>query len=177
MNNKLIDDELLDLVSENDTVIRTELRSVIRAQNLKWIRAVCGFIINSKGQFWIPRRHPSKKLLPLHLDMSVSGHIQAGETYEQAFFRETQEEVNINLSHVKWEWLLRLTPSEHGTFTFLAMYAIYQDTSPDYNKNDFVDAQWIYPEELITMIEQGEKTKHDLPISIKNFLQIYPTKK
>ncbi len=177
MHNQPINDELLDLVSENDVVIRSELRSVIETQHLKWIRAVCAFVINSRGQLWIPRRHPSKRLLPLHLDMSVSGHVQAGETYEQALFRETQEEINLDLTHAQWKLLPRLTPQEHGSFAFLHTYAIYQDESPDYNKHDFIDAQWLYPEELLALIEQGEKAKQDLTVALRNFLKTFPTKK
>lgn len=164
----IINDELLDLVSENDVVIRSELRSVIYTKKLKWIRSVCALIFNSRGQIWIPRRHPNKRLMPLYLDMSVAGHIQAGETYEQAFFRETEEEVSIDLNKVRWEKILQLTPPQHGSFAFSSIYAIYQDEDPDFNKIDFISAQWFYPEELITMIEQGEKTKSDLPIILKN---------
>jgi NADH pyrophosphatase NudC (nudix superfamily) len=167
MNNK-ITDELLDLVSENDTVIRSELRSIIYTQNLKWIRGVNALIINSKGQIWIPRRHPNKKVLPLYLDMSVGGHVQAGESYEQAFARETLEEINLDLNQVRWEKILRLTPPQHGSHAFTYVYAIYLDEAPNFNKDEFIDAQWFYPNELLRIIESGEKAKNDLRVILKN---------
>lgn len=176
MNTNYIDDELLDLVSDDDTVIGTELRSIIYANNLHWMRGVCALIINSKGQIWIPRRHPNKKILPLHLDMSVSGHVGAGETYEQALFRETQEEVRMDLAQTPWEKILYLTPAKHGALAFVSVYAIHSDEEPNYNTDDFVSAEWLSPAALTALIEQGEKTKHTLPLILKNLPKSFSSK-
>src|SRR5689334_7806953 len=91
------DDELLDTVNEHDQVIGQVWRSEYHAQSARYtIRAVNAFVQNDKGQLWIPRRTATKKLLPLALDMSVSGCVSSGEDYEQAFAREAQEEINLD---------------------------------------------------------------------------------
>lgn len=90
-------DEYLDLVDENDIVIGRKKRSEIYAENLSNYRIINAFVINSKGEIWIPRRSSNKKLFPSCLDMSVGGHVESGETYEDALKREAQEELNINV--------------------------------------------------------------------------------
>lgn len=130
-------DEILDVVSDNDEVLYQEKRSVIYAKNLNF-RTINAFLINSQNQLWIPRRHPNKKLFPLHLDCSVSGHVSAGEDYDSAFRRETKEEVNIDIDQVKYKKIAYLTPPENGTSSFMWIYLIYRDIEPDYNRDDFV---------------------------------------
>ncbi len=158
--------ELMDVVTDDDTVIEVLPRYVIYEKKLNF-RAINAFIINTQGQIWIPRRHPTKKLFPLHLDTSVGGHVQAGESYDAAFERETEEEVNINITNMSYKMLTKLTPSQHGTSAFMHVYLIYYNQDPDYNTDDFIEAFWMTPQELLNKIDQGEKVKSDLPKILK----------
>ena len=65
-------EEYLDLVDENDTVIGKKLRSEIYAEGLLNFRVINVFLINSKGQIWIPRRTASKAIFPSALDFSAA---------------------------------------------------------------------------------------------------------
>lgn len=162
-------EEILDLVDRNDQVIAQIERSKAAAARKVNIRAVNAFVVNQQGQLWIPRRTAQKKACPLHLDFSVSGCVSSGESYDQAFERELQEELNLTLAHLSYKKLGALTPHEHGTCVFMHMYQIAYDQAPDYNINDFMEYSWLYPEELLEKITQGEKTKSDLPIVLKHF--------
>jgi len=92
-----MEDELLDLVNEFDQVIGQEYRSNVYKNQLKYTRVVNAFIVNSKGQLWIPRRTAHKELFPSALDVSVGGHVSASENYETAFWREAQEELGLDI--------------------------------------------------------------------------------
>ena len=164
------DSELINIVSEDDKIIGVEKRSIVHEKKLNF-RGVNAFIINAKGELWIPRRHPQKTLFPLHLDASVGGHVLAYESYDEAFARETKEETNIDIDAVPHKTIGRLTPYQHGTFVFMYVYAIYQNEEPIYNKKDFVEAYWLYPTQLLQLIEDGEKAKEDLPIIIRYLQQ------
>lgn len=159
--------EIIDIVSAEDIVIGSRPRAEIYAENLNCFRVINAFIINSDGKLWIPRRQAHKKLFPLHLDVSVGGHVSAGEEYEAAFIRETAEEVNISVLDTHFEVIGRLTPHTHGTSAFMYVYVIQSDTTPNYNTNDFVESFWLYPHELLEQIEAGEKAKGDLPIIVR----------
>lgn len=159
--------EILDLVSEQDEVIGTMPRHEVHAKKLHNFRGVNGFIINAKGQLWIPRRQATKELFPLALDMSIGGHVSSGETYAESFIREAEEEVGITLKLEELVILGRLTPHEHGTSAFMYVYIIECNETPNYNTQDFIESFWLYPDEILTLINNGEKSKGDLPIILR----------
>lgn len=163
---KNYNDELLDIVDCNDQVIGQKYRSEIYSENVSNFRVINALLINSKKHVWIPRRSPHKKLFPLCLDASVGGHVAAGEGYEQAFGRELQEELNLELSHVRHQLFAKLTPHEHGVSAYMHVYLIITDKEPEYNTNDFISAAWYEITQLKSMIQKGEPTKGDLPILI-----------
>ncbi|MFZ5953858.1 MAG: NUDIX hydrolase [Candidatus Dependentiae bacterium] len=154
-------DEILDVVSKEDKVIKKEKRSVIYQQKLHF-RVINAFICNSEKKLWIPRRHPDKKLFPLYLDCSVGGHVMSGEDYETAFIRETQEELNIDITKINFKKVARLTPFTHGTSAFMWVYIIYSNDVPAFNKNDFVEYYWLKPNEVSIRLMNGDKAKSDL---------------
>lgn len=162
-------DEFLDLVDENDNVIGKKKRSEVYEENLSNFRVVNVFIVNSKGEIWIPRRSADKRIFPMCLDMSVGGHVESGESYENALKRETEEELNIDTDKVSVRLLGHLTPQKDGVSAYMKVYEIKMDEVPDYNKSDFVEYFWLTPKALFERIAKGEKTKYDLPKLVKIF--------
>jgi len=162
-------DEYLDIVNEKDEVIGRELRSVVYAAQRSDFRVINAFLRNSEGKLWIPRRAAHKKIFPLSLDMSVGGHVESGETYDETFRREAAEELNIDIDTLPYRFLGHLTPHQDGLAAFMQVYEIQSDESPQYNPDDFIDYFWMTPKEVIERIEAGEKTKGDLPKLIKKF--------
>lgn len=163
-------DELLDLVNDQDEIIGQALKSTIYKKNQTNFRVINGFIVNSHNLVWIPRRSPEKKLFPLCLDTSVGGHVQSGETYDEAFKREVHEELNLNIDEIPCTLIGKLTPQSHYVSAFMHLYLINIEEAPCYNKNDFVSAQWYELPTLLRAINQGERTKGDLPILL-SFIQ------
>lgn len=163
------EDELLDLVDDADNVIGTVLRSETMAKKLSHFRVINAFIINSKGQIWTPRRAATKRIFPLCLDMSVGGHVGAGEPYDLAFERETEEETGIKIADVKWRTLGKLTPPQHGVSAFMTVYEIEAEAVPQYNTSDFTEFFWLTPAELLQKLADGDKGKGDLITLVKHF--------
>ncbi len=162
-------DELLDLVNNNDQVIGTLARSQVYAKGLHNFRAISALIINQQGQLWIPRRTAHKKVSPLHLGFSVGGHVSSGESYDQSFERELQEELNLNLADIRYKKLGLLTPHEHGTATFVTIYLIFTNQVPDYNREDFISYSWLTPRQLMEKVLHGEKVQKDLSQALHYF--------
>lgn len=162
-------DEYLDLVNEHDEVIGRKLRSEIYAEGLSNFRVVNAFLVNSEGRLWLPRRSANKRIFPLCLDMSMGGHVESGETYEQAFERELEEELGIDARKTPWKLLGHLTPQENRVSAFMNVYEIKSDEVPQFNQDDFIEYFWISPVELLERIKKGEKTKEDLPKLVNIF--------
>ena len=164
-----MNDEYLDLVDERDEVIGRKLRSEVYAENLSNFRVVNAFLVNSEGKLWIPRRGPHKRIFPLCLDMGMGGHVESGERYDFAFKRELVEELGINADSTPWKLIGHLAPQDDGVSAFMNVYEIYTDESPKFNTDDFTEFFWLSPDELLAQIEQGAKTKGDLPKLVKKF--------
>lgn len=165
----MYDDEILDVVDENDNVIGQESRFELYRRNSYNFRVVNAFLRNGSGQIWIPRRRPDKVLFPLCLDMSMGGHVRSGESYEEAFKRETSEELNLDIDKVEWSLLGGLTPHDHGVSAFMRVYEIRTNQLPSYNTSDFVESFWLTPKEILDKICHGDRAKGDLPKLVKLF--------
>jgi len=162
-------DELLDMVNDQDEVVGTMPRSQVQASHSSHFRVINAFVRNSKGQLWIPRRGPHKRIFPSCLDMSVGGHVEAGESYDTTFARETKEELNIDVGQVPWRLLGKMTPKQDLVSAFMQVYEISSDDVPNYNKDDFVEYYWFTPEEYFAHLYKGEKVKGDLNQIIRKF--------
>lgn len=164
-----ISDEYLDLVNTNDEIIGKELRSLIYQERLSNFRVVNGFVINSKRQLWIPQRKYDKEIFPGALDFSVGGHVESGESYDDAFRWESKEELKIDTSITNYRLLGKLSPEQDGVASFMQIYEIPMEQIPKYNPDDFVKSYWLYPHQLLTMIQNGKPAKSDLSIVVNRF--------
>lgn len=162
-------DEYLDLVNEKDEVIGRKLRSEVYAEGRSNFRVINAFIVNQKGELWIPRRTGGKRFFPLCLDVSVGGHVESGETYDQALRRETSEEINVDLTKVDYRLLGHLTPQNDHVSANTNVYEITLNEAPEYNKHDFIEDNWFTPNKLLELVAAGERVKSDLPILVKIF--------
>lgn len=169
--------EMLDLVNENDEVVGAMERELIYEKGLVNLRneegisfrVIDGFIKNSEGKLFIPRRHPDKRLFPLRLDVSVGGHVTSGDSYDETFAKEAQEELNIDISHFTYKILGKMSPFTDGVSAFTTVYEIESNETPNYNPEDFIEHLWLTPEELMARIEGGDLGKGNLPKIVRKF--------
>ena len=92
-----------------------------------------------------------------------------GETYEDAFKREMQEELDIDVDKISCLFLGHLTPKKGGVSAYMKVYEVKMDQPPNYNKSDFVEYFWLTSKALFERIASGEKTKGDLPKLVTKF--------
>lgn len=165
-------EEILDIVDDNDNVIEVLTRREVFARDIHNVRTINCFIKNSKGELWIPRRTATKKTSPLALGISCGGFVSSGETYEDGFRREIQEELSIDIDAIPWKEIATLTPKKDGVGTFMKVYEILQDTVPDFNLDDFCEYYWLTPRDVLQEVskdatEANEKIQNDLPKLVK----------
>jgi isopentenyldiphosphate isomerase len=87
-------DELLDIVSPNDTVIGQQLRSVVHKRGLIH-RGVHVFLFTPDGRLLVQKRSQHRDAAPSALDCSVSEHVKSGEDFPLAALRGLEEELGI----------------------------------------------------------------------------------
>ena len=90
-------DEILDIVDKNGKPTRTTaLKSEAHAKGL-YHNTIHLWLYTSKGEILLQQRSHKKVIYPLLWDVSVAGHIDAGETFIEAALRETKEEIGLQL--------------------------------------------------------------------------------
>ena len=162
-------DEILELVDNDDVVVGTITRGAAWRTGAQWVRVVNAFAVNARGELWIPKRSAAKEMFPLCLDMSVGGHVGVGESYEAAFIREAGEELNVNITTLRYRELGYLHPAGHGLSAFMRVYELELNETPHYNETDFVSAEWVRAEVLLERLADGEAAKGDLEKLVQLF--------
>lgn len=154
--------EYLDLVDENDNVIGKEDRNVIYKNNWRNFRVINIMIFTSDNKIVVPKRSANRRLFPNCYDCSVGGHVSSGETYEQAAYRELEEELGI--TGVKLEEIGYFKPSDIDTSAFSKMYKLVYDGILDFDRDGIEDIYYMDKEEVRKLIEENPaQFKGDYP--------------
>lgn len=88
-------DEYLEVVNEKGEIIGKELRSKIHGNPSLIHRVTHVLVFNRRGELLLQKRSGNKDVAPGKWDTSVGGHVNAGETIEEAVLREMEEELGI----------------------------------------------------------------------------------
>ena len=91
----VLDMEMLDIVNENDEIVGQASKQEIYEKLLPH-RIVHVLAFNKKGELALQLQGAKKKFCPLHWVSTAAGHVQAGETVEQAALREFYEETGVH---------------------------------------------------------------------------------
>lgn len=87
--------EIFPVVDENGKVIGSATRGECHSGRMLLHPVVHLHVFNSKGEIYLQRRPDWKDIQPGKWDTAVGGHIDYGETPEEALQREVHEELGI----------------------------------------------------------------------------------
>ena len=137
------------VVDEEDNVIGAErMPEAIRKGMIR--RAARVYVFNESGQLLVQQRS-QKVLKPLLLDQSAAGHVDEGETYEQAAYRELEEELGITNTSLEL-----VVTSFRTTDFFNAIYRVIvpDDIKIQFDSEEIEQVLWYDPDTLTTEMRQ-----------------------
>lgn len=138
-------DELFDVVSSDDKVLRQERRDVVHAEALLH-RAVHVFVLNKRGELFLQKRSRYKDVHPGLWDSSAAGHLDAGEDYAAAAGRELEEE--LGQEPVELSRIARIPPSEATGWEFVELFRSRQSGPVRFPCSEVEAGLWLPPEEI-----------------------------
>ncbi len=117
--------EYFEIVDEKDRVIGKAPRSRCHGDPSLVHRVTHVLVVNSKGEILLQKRSPNKDIQPGKWDTSVGGHLNIGEDYEAAAYREMEEELGIEGVDIQflYGYPLRNTIESENVKTYLCSYA------------------------------------------------------
>ena len=88
-------EEIFPVVNSKGEVIGSATRTECHAGTFILHPVVHLHIFNSQGDLYLQKRVMTKKIQPGKWDTAVGGHIDYGESVEEALLRETHEELGV----------------------------------------------------------------------------------
>jgi isopentenyl-diphosphate Delta-isomerase len=108
----------INIVDENDNVIGEETRENIHKNGLLH-REIHVWVFNDKREIIFQKRSENKDTNPGLLDASFGGHVEIGETYEDAAIKELKEETGIETKKSNLIFITKM--KKHGTLDKIGM--------------------------------------------------------
>ena len=121
--------EIFDIVDPQDQVIGQATRHEAHAGRLLH-RAVHILIFNPAGALLVQKRAMTKDTFPGCYDSSASGHLNAGESYDAAAYREVQEELGLVLPVTSLQKQFKLDACPDTGWEFVWIYTVLRNTLP-----------------------------------------------
>ncbi|MGB0581952.1 MAG: NUDIX hydrolase, partial [Limisphaerales bacterium] len=118
-------------------------------------RAVHILVFNPAGKVFLQKRSASKDTHPLTWDSSTSGHVDAGEDYDESAVRELQEEIGLALAQAP-ERLFKIDACDETDQEFVWVYRTESEGPFTLHPAEIVEGGWFDGPEISAWI-------HDRP--------------
>ena len=152
-------EELLTQTDSANNVIGPLGRKIAHNSGGKYYRTIYVLVFNKQGEMLLQKRSPTKDLYPNCWDISVGGHVNFGDTYEDTAVRELKEELGIkaNIEELEYlkEVLVKLPNSNE--FFHVYKYTLKNSDTLKLESKEVSDIKW---QPLLNVME-SIKQNHD----------------
>lgn len=162
--------ELLDVIDENDNVIGREERDICLEKKLLH-RGVHIFIFNSEGELLLQKRSMQKKTYPGAWTSSCSGHVSAGQTYEEAAVRELEEELGIKVGEKDLRVIIKFLDPNPVDTELCMLYEISHEGPFDFGREEVSEVKFLPVKEIQEELKNfSENYTPDFALAFSKFL-------
>jgi len=161
--------EFLDVINDEDIVIGRASKEEIYEKSLQH-RIVHVLIFNERGEMALQLRSKNVSFCPSYWSTTVGGHVQAGESYEEAALREFQEELGITtkIDFMAKDKYIDKRPLKKFLGTFKTIYNGPFNVDPQaVEKVEFFSL-----EKIQEMVKNGDKIHPELLFLLKKHFGI-----
>lgn len=120
--------ELLPLVDEEGQVVGTATRGECHNGSMRLHPVVHLHVFNTAGELYLQHRPAWKDIQPDRWDTAVGGHVDCGESVEQALAREVREE--IGLTDYEAEFMARYVNQTERERELVTAFRTVTDRTP-----------------------------------------------
>jgi len=139
-------EELLDVVNKEGKIIDILPRSVIHGNPSLMHRVAHLLVFNKDGALLLQKRSMNKDVAPGKWDTSVGGHVNAGETIDEAVRREMEEELGITSCELKF--LYSYIHSNPYETELVHTYSCIYEGAINFNKEEIDEVRFLGIDEI-----------------------------
>lgn len=156
---------MLDVVNDMDEVIgKVAYEEVYK--KLLFHRIVHILIFNTQGKLALQKRSKTKEYLPGYWSTSVGGHVQSGESYEEAALREYEEELGTT-TPLKLIFKDAFQNEDDKHMKFIATFSTQYNGPFMANPEEVEYVEYFSLGEIKKMIQNGDKFHPELLYILK----------
>ena len=162
--------EYLDIVNDANEVVGQTSRIDAYANRYS-LRIVHVLVENSQGKILFQQVNKNKPPYPLHWSTSCGGHVMAGESYEQAAYREFKEELGIQLASPEFISDLVFIAST-GQKKFLRIFRTKHNGSFTPDPHEVERLAFFFPSEIQVMLSDQQKFAPELEFILRELILV-----
>lgn len=162
------DEEQFYVVDEDDNVLGHASRSECHSKGLIH-RSVHVIVVNDKGEVFLQKRSMKKDLYPGYYTCSATGHVEYGESYEEAARRELMEELGIEASLKK---ICKFRCFSDIEREITALFVCSHNGPFRLNSDEVSGGEFVSSDGIRKILESGEKKfAYGAVLALKVFLK------
>ena len=146
-------EEIFDIINRQDQIGGQATRCQVHGNPDLIHRAIHILIFNSAGDWFIQQRHWNKDTQPGKWDTAVGGHVDAGESYNEAALRELKEELGI--VQAKLEFLYKFFHTNEFESEMVSTYTCTWDGEISLNPDEILAGRFWRLEEIQKRKSEG----------------------
>jgi 16S rRNA (adenine1518-N6/adenine1519-N6)-dimethyltransferase len=143
-------EEVFDVVNEHDEVVDRKNRAEVHGRGLLH-RSVHILVFNAAGKVFLQKRSLRKDRFPGAWDSSASGHLDAGEDYDNAAKRELGEELGWS-PRQELERLFKIDACGETDQEFVWVYRCDGEGPFQLNADEIEHGAWFSPDQISNWI-------------------------
>ena len=156
--------ELVDVVDQDDQVVRVATRAEVRAGNLLH-RCTFVVVFASDGRLLVHQRSPHKDVWPSLWDITVGGVLTSGENYSESARREVAEEVGLT-DDFELEWLGKGVYEDHDVRVIGHCFKLVHDGPYVFADGEVVAARLVTPDDIGKLLQSEQFVPDSIEIVI-----------
>ncbi len=159
-----MNEEFMDIVNDYDEVTGKATQKEVYDKKLNH-RIVHVLVLNPKTkEIYFQKRSEKKNYLPGYYCTSAGGHVQSGESYEDAAKRELREEIGLS-TPLKKLANLQFVSDNHKRF--VQLFLAFADSGFKFSDGEVESGEFLSFEKANELIKKGEKIHPQLDLCFK----------